>query len=134
MYNESFKFYLNTIEYLAEICNFDELRNSLMRDRIVTAVMNAPVTKQLLNLRDLTLARCSDVCLGHFPAERQLSTVKNSDFVLRKLQMTKPPLISCFMEHNILRTRNAVQHGLESVHNMKSRTILESVTRDLVFI
>ena len=64
--------------------------DSLLRDRIVTGLMNAAVTKQLLSIRELTLSRCIGVCRSHFLAERQLSTMKNADLVLHKFQVTEP--------------------------------------------
>ena len=83
---ECFESYLNAIEHLAESCNFGDLRDSLLRDRIVTGLVDAAVTKQLLSIRDLTLSRCIDACRSHFLAERHLSTMKNADLVLHKLQ------------------------------------------------
>ena len=74
---------------MLETCNFGDLRGSLLRDRIVTSLMNAAVTQQLLNIRDLTSSTCIDVYCSHFLAERQLSTMKNADLVLHKLQMTE---------------------------------------------
>ena len=97
---ESFKSYLNTIEHLAETCNFGELRDSLLRDRIVTGLVNAAVTKQILIIPDLTLSRCIDVCRSHFLAERQLSTMKHADLFLHKLQVTaqqKLQAVNCML-------------------------------------
>ena len=80
----------------------------LLRDRIITGLVNAAVTKQLLSIRDLTLSRCIDVCRSHFLAERQLSTMKNADLVLHKLQVTEPEklqAVNC-MFYGTRHTRN----------------------------
>ena len=87
---EYFESYLNATEHPAKTCNSGDLRVSLLRDRIVTGLVNAAVLKQLLSIRDLTLSRCIDVCCTHFLAERQQSTMKNADLVLHKLQVTEP--------------------------------------------
>ena len=60
-----------------------------MRYRIVTGLINIAVTQQLLSTRDLTLSRYINMYPSHFMAERQLSTMKNANLVLNKLQMTK---------------------------------------------
>ena len=95
---ESFESYLSAIEDLVDTCNFGDLRDSLIRDRIVTGLTSAAITKQLLGIRNLTLAKCIDVCRSHYLAEEQLSNMGNAVSILHQVNVNKSqsqPAIDC---------------------------------------
>ena len=138
---ESFESYLNTIEHLAETCNFGDLRDSSpSRDRIVTGLVNAAVTKQLLSIRYLTLSRCIDVCHSHFLAERQLSTMKHADLVLHKLQVTEPQKLQavncmfCGTRYTKNKECCPAWGKIRTKLNNQNVTISQSVAKAVLFI
>ena len=95
---EAFDAYLSAIEDLADTCNFGDLRDSLIRDRIVTGLTNAAITKQLLGVRHLTLAKCIDICHSQYLAEEQISNMKNAVSTLHQVDVNKlqsSPAIDC---------------------------------------
>lgn len=54
--------YVTDLENKAKDCEFGELHDSLVRDRIVCGVTNDQVRGRLLREPDLTLDKASDIC------------------------------------------------------------------------
>lgn len=64
--DESFDAYLTTLRCLKKSCNFCQcLGDTLLRDRIVTGIRDDEVRKKLLEVQDLTLKRCVDICRAY---------------------------------------------------------------------
>ena len=59
--NEPFDVYFTELKALSKSCNFGELSESLLRDRIVLGIRNTQTRKKLLRVRDLSLRACIDV-------------------------------------------------------------------------
>lgn len=47
---------------LAKTCNFGEIKDSLIRDRIVCGINNEGLRERLLHEKDLTLQTCIRIC------------------------------------------------------------------------
>ena len=60
--NESIDTYASALRALASTCDFGELKDQLIRDRIVCGRQNNAVRRKLLQEPKLTLGRCLDVC------------------------------------------------------------------------
>ena len=60
--NESIDTYASALRALASTCDFGELKDQLIRDRIVCGMQNNAVRRKLLQEPKLTLGRCLDVC------------------------------------------------------------------------
>ncbi len=72
---ESIAQYITTLRALSRTCNFGDLHDSLLRDRIVLGVNDANSRKKLLQERDLTLERCIEICKGAEATKHQIKTM-----------------------------------------------------------
>ena len=59
---ESFSNFYADLRVLASTCNFNDLHDDLIRDRIVTGIRGDALRKQLLKEPELTLARAVSIC------------------------------------------------------------------------
>ncbi|XP_072163552.1 uncharacterized protein [Diadema setosum] len=59
---ESFDSFLTELQLLAEQCNFKDLRDSLIRDRIICGLRENATRKRLLRRSALTLDKCIKAC------------------------------------------------------------------------
>lgn len=96
---ETFDEYLCTIENLADTCNFSDLRDSLIRDRIVTGLINTSITKQLLAIKNLSLQKCIHICRSQSMAERQLQAMMQNQDSLNKVSSTELQCLFCGGKH-----------------------------------
>lgn len=77
---ESFDEYLTAIRTLSQTCNFCNcLKDSLLRDRIVTGIRDAQTRKRLLQDSKLTLNTCIAVCRGAEATSARLKTMHTED-------------------------------------------------------
>ena len=60
--DESFQSYLNAIRALAGTCDFKDLHDVMVRDRIVCGIANITTQRQLLQKENLTLEVCIELC------------------------------------------------------------------------
>lgn len=71
---ESFISYLTELKVLSTPCDFGELKDSLIRDRIVCGIRDGELKNRLLRESDLTLDRCIDICKAAELADVQMKT------------------------------------------------------------
>ncbi|KAL5007962.1 hypothetical protein ScPMuIL_013543 [Solemya velum] len=77
---ESFDEYLTAIRTLSQTCNFCNcLKDSLLRDRIVTGIRDAQTRKRLLQDSKLTLNTCIAVCRSAEATSARLKTMHTED-------------------------------------------------------
>ena len=50
------------LKLLATTCNFGDLKDSLMRDRIICRIQDRKLREELLKISDLDLQRCLSIC------------------------------------------------------------------------
>ena len=62
---ESFDPYLTNLWSLAKMSNFGELRDNLIRDRIVIGIRDNSIRKKLLAQGKLTLDKCINICCAN---------------------------------------------------------------------
>ena len=83
---ERFDMYLTELRHLAKNCNFCNcLCDTLLRDRIVMGIHDNETRKRLLEMKDITLDRCVDVC-------RAASDVHCPVYTQRKSTMEIAPI------------------------------------------
>ncbi|CAB4002703.1 Hypothetical predicted protein, partial [Paramuricea clavata] len=73
--DESIAQYITTLRALSRTCNFGDLHDSLLRDRIVLGVNDPNTRKKLLQERDLSLDRCIDICKGAEATKHQIKAM-----------------------------------------------------------
>ena len=73
--------YVTVLRRLSETCEFETLKNSLIKDRIVLGVNNTKVRERLLRVQDLTLEKALDVVRSAEATERQLKELDNDQSV-----------------------------------------------------
>ncbi|RVE48416.1 hypothetical protein evm_006977 [Chilo suppressalis] len=59
---ENFIYYLSEIKKLALTCNFGDLRDGLIRDKLINGIIDPKLRERLLREPDLTLERCIEMC------------------------------------------------------------------------
>ena len=69
---ESFDSYIACLRSLAKTCNFGELQDSMIRDRVVVGIRDNGIRKRLLTESKLTLSKCIDICRANETTARQL--------------------------------------------------------------
>ena len=75
--DESVDQYVTALRTLAKICQFGELRDSLIHDRMECGIRNDACRKKLLQERKLTLNRCIDICKIFEQADRNMKIMKH---------------------------------------------------------
>ncbi|XP_019633266.1 PREDICTED: uncharacterized protein LOC109476703 [Branchiostoma belcheri] len=73
---ETFDEYLTELRHLATDCGFGEIRDSLIRDRILCGITDGKVRERLLRIKDLTLANCEETCRAAEISQRSLQTME----------------------------------------------------------
>ena len=79
--SESIQSFVTSLKLLSEKCEFEALKDSLIRDRIVCGVNSESLRKQLLKERELTLEKAIQVCQIYEAAESQSEKMTNDQSV-----------------------------------------------------
>ena len=78
---ESIEDYVADLRKLAKTCQFEQLEDSLVRDRIVVGIRDETTRRRLLQQKKLTLADAIDVCKASEATSRRLRTTTGADEV-----------------------------------------------------
>lgn len=78
---ENFDKYYSELRRLSDTCNFQSLRDSLIRDRIICGVRDAALRERLLREMDLTLEKCVTICRTSELSKEQSKTLENQQSV-----------------------------------------------------
>lgn len=76
---ESFDAYVSNLRQLASSCNFGELKDDLIRDRIVCGIQDNSVRKQLLQQPELTLQKAIEKCRASESAKKQIKAMGGAE-------------------------------------------------------
>lgn len=97
---ENIDTYATELKALATTCNFDKLKDSLIKDRIVCGIQNNQLREKLLNETKLTLTKCMEVCRAFDDTKAQIKTL-NAETEVNNVQVkpkrttgTAPPAAS----------------------------------------
>ena len=72
---ESINTYASTLRSLSDTCNFGALKDEMIRDRNVCGVPDSSLRKKLLQVPELTLERCIDMCRSAKATSTQLEAM-----------------------------------------------------------
>jgi hypothetical protein len=78
---ESLDTFLNDIRRLIRTCEYGELGNSILRDRIVMGIRDDATRRKLLQTRKLDLKQAIDICKANEAATHQLKTISQPEDV-----------------------------------------------------
>lgn len=87
---ESIESYLASLRSLAKSCNYGELTDSLIRDRIVVGIRENNVRKKLLQENKLTLAKCINICRANEKTSQQLKAMSQESEDVNSFQSKAP--------------------------------------------
>ena len=74
---EQFDVFLTDLKLKAKTCEFENLKESLIKDKIVSGIRNDQLRSRLLRENDLTLKRAEEICRAAELSELQLKLMKN---------------------------------------------------------
>ena len=76
--NESIDQYVTELRTLASTCEFENLKDGLIRDRIVCGIRNQTLKKRLFREADLTLKKAVDICSAAEISREQVKSLTDS--------------------------------------------------------
>ena len=88
---ESIEDYVADLRKLAGTCQFAELEDSLIRDRIVVGIRDDTTRRRLLQQKQLALADAVDICKASEATSRRLRTMAGADEVDALHQSSSSP-------------------------------------------
>jgi len=102
--DEGIQSYVATLRLLAKKCEFGELTDELVRDRIVCGIHNDAVRSQLLREKDLTLQSAIRICMLFERSEKGTKELKREAEVFA-VQHNKRRCNNCGGEHDFERNK-----------------------------
>lgn len=72
--HETFDTFVTDLKNKAQQCEFENLKDGLIRDRIVCGIKDETCRRRLLRESDLTLAKAVDICRAHEVSAEQMKT------------------------------------------------------------
>ena len=75
---EAIEQFVTDLKLKAQTCQFDILRDNMIRDRIVLGVRSQPVRERLLREDDLDLGKAIKICQAAEVTERQIETLSHN--------------------------------------------------------
>ncbi|XP_026672572.1 uncharacterized protein K02A2.6-like [Ceratina calcarata] len=85
---ETFTSFITDLRKLSTTCNFGELRDSLIKDRIICGMNNTDLKMRLLREENLDLDKCMKMCKSAELSMAQLQTIEGSDTEVHSMRMT----------------------------------------------
>jgi hypothetical protein len=76
--NQSIDQYVTELRTLASTCEFENLKDGLIRDRIVCGIRNQTLKERLLREADLTLKKAVDICRAAEISREQVKSLTDS--------------------------------------------------------
>ena len=86
---ESIDTYASNLRSLSDTCNFGALKDEMIRDRIVCGVREGSLRKKLLQVPELTLQKCIDMCRSAEATSTQLEAMS-----AQTSHVTPPPEVN----------------------------------------
>ncbi|XP_019614733.1 PREDICTED: uncharacterized protein K02A2.6-like [Branchiostoma belcheri] len=73
---ETFDEYITDLKTLAAECGFGEIRESLIRDRILIGILDGKVRERLLRESNLSLVKCAEICRAAEVSKQSIQTME----------------------------------------------------------
>ncbi|XP_044171849.1 uncharacterized protein LOC122956251 [Acropora millepora] len=70
--------YATELRKLASTCEFKDLRDGLIRDRVICGINNRTIRERLLRESDLTLEKALDICRASEHSKQQMKTISGT--------------------------------------------------------
>lgn len=86
---ESIDHFITEIKVLASICNFKDLEDSLIRDRIVSGIRDLSIQERLLQQEKLTAKKAEDLCRAAEISHQQVKDLRNGTTVIDTIRLRK---------------------------------------------
>ena len=86
---ESVEQFVTELRRLAKNCEYGELTDSIIKDRIVEGINNDSTRARLLREKDLSLQRCIEVCKSSEVAEEHVKTLTHESSKVRDIDAVK---------------------------------------------
>ena len=80
-HGESFEKYLTELKILANTCNFESLKDSLLRDRIICGIIDVNVRERLLRESSLDFEKCVQICRAAELSKSRSKELESTDTV-----------------------------------------------------
>ncbi|KAG1676793.1 hypothetical protein GQR58_014105 [Nymphon striatum] len=74
--SEPFEAFISDLRRLIKTCNFGNMESRILRDQIVFGVQNELLRSKLLEVRQLTLDQCVDMCRAHEMSQLHANIMK----------------------------------------------------------
>ena len=88
--NESIDQYVTELRILASTCEFETLKDGLIRDRIICGIQNQTMKERLLRKADLTIKKAIDICRAAEVSREQVKSLTDRNSAdIDALQKTK---------------------------------------------
>ena len=87
--NETIDAYVSALRKLVKTCNYGELENSMIRDRIVIGIRDTRTRKRLLQEKKLDLSRCIDMCRASEKTDERVKTMNQEEVSAAEKKMSK---------------------------------------------
>jgi len=98
---ETYEAFIADLRKMAADCDYGQLRDELIRDKIVCGIQSDPLRKQMLKEEDLTLARAVQLCMLEESTKRNLAQMseKTKESVDALATSKRPPASRRDMQH-----------------------------------
>ncbi|XP_061715760.1 uncharacterized protein LOC133524009 [Cydia pomonella] len=80
---ENIEDFVTALKKLSLDCNFEKLKDGLIRDQIIIGLIDNELKEDLLSVTDLTLERCINMSRAAEATRAQMDTIKNKNEVAR---------------------------------------------------
>ena len=108
---ESQEKFVTDLKLWATTCNFGDLKDSLVRDRIIFGIQDRQLREELLKIPDLDLQRCLSICRAAELSKTRTKPLEEGEAVNSRKDLTKRGKVSANKSHgksaNKRRDRNA---------------------------
>lgn len=82
----TFDLYLAELYTLSKTCNFGDLRDSLIKDRIVCGIADNGLRERLLREKDLTLDKAIDLCRASQSSREQVKELAKTEMAVHAVK------------------------------------------------
>ena len=83
---ESFSSFLTDLKKLSASCNFGALRDSIIKDRIISGIADQEVKNHLLREEELTLEKCEKICRVAELADIQVKALNDEESKIQEIK------------------------------------------------
>ena len=88
--SETIHTYVAFLRTLSKTCNYGEIEERLIRNKIVIGIKDNTTRKKLLQDHKLTLKKCIDICRANETTTEQLKKISNEDVQYVRKKTIKP--------------------------------------------